>query len=130
MKSHQLTSGLILLSTHLSQVTAWGAMGHETVAYVAQNFVTDDTKTYFQDILGDTSSSYLASVAPWADTFRYTSFVSRIPLSSLANRKLEQELSLHHSISLMPKMIHLLLVGWNFRGIVAILVLLLLLIIM
>lgn len=73
MRSQQLAfSGLVLLSTQLSQVAAWGAMGHETVAYVAQNFVTDATKTYFQDVLGDTSSSYLASVAPWADTFRYT----------------------------------------------------------
>lgn len=41
-------------------------IGHETIAYVASNFVSSATMTYFQDILGDTSASYLASVAPWA----------------------------------------------------------------
>ncbi|KAI1359965.1 nuclease S1 precursor [Xylaria arbuscula] len=53
-------------------VAAWGAMGHETVAYVASNFVTADTKAYFQDLLDDTSADYLASVASWADSYRYT----------------------------------------------------------
>lgn len=70
-----LISGLVLLlSSQLPLVTAWGAMGHETIAYVAQNFVTDDTATYFQGILGDTSDSYLASVAAWADSYRYTRY--------------------------------------------------------
>lgn len=72
MRSQQLASGLVLLSSQLSKVAAWGAMGHETIAYVAQNFVLAETATYFQDILGDTSSSYLATVAPWADTYRET----------------------------------------------------------
>jgi len=73
MRSQQIAaSGLVLLSSQLPVVAAWGAMGHETVAYVASNFVTSATKTYFQDVLGDTSASYLASVAPWADTYRYT----------------------------------------------------------
>jgi len=72
MRSQQLVPGLVLLSSQLPRVAAWGAMGHEAIAYVAQNFVTSDTETYFQDILGDTSSSYLANVAPWADTYRYT----------------------------------------------------------
>lgn len=53
-------------------VAAWGAMGHEAVAYVASNFVSADTKAYFQDLLGDTSADYLASVASWADSYRYT----------------------------------------------------------
>ncbi|KAI0165500.1 nuclease S1 precursor [Xylariaceae sp. FL1272] len=51
---------------------AWGAMGHETVAYIASNFVSSATKSYFQDLLGDTSNDYLASVASWADSYRYT----------------------------------------------------------
>ncbi|KAI1481574.1 S1/P1 nuclease [Daldinia eschscholtzii] len=52
---------------------AWGAMGHETVAYIASNYVSSSTKSFFQDLLGDTSADYLASVAPWADSYRYTS---------------------------------------------------------
>lgn len=52
---------------------AWGAMGHETVAYIATNFVAASTKTYFQSLLGDTSTDYLASVASWADSYRVSS---------------------------------------------------------
>lgn len=50
----------------------WGTLGHTTVAYVATNFVDKQTHDYFQTLLGNTSSSYLASVATWADSFRYT----------------------------------------------------------
>lgn len=56
----------------VTSVSAWGYVGHETVAYVATNFVADSTKTFFQDILGDTSDDYLASVAAWADEYKYT----------------------------------------------------------
>ncbi|OCK98191.1 S1/P1 nuclease [Cenococcum geophilum 1.58] len=56
----------------LPGVNAWGTLGHDTVAYIAQNFVTSATKTFCQNILGDTSTSYLANVATWADTYRYT----------------------------------------------------------
>ena len=52
---------------------AWGDLGHQTVAYIAQNFVSDDTAKWAQGILDISNSSYLASVAPWADTFRYSS---------------------------------------------------------
>ncbi|MCJ1476195.1 hypothetical protein MMC13_004860 [Lambiella insularis] len=52
-------------STH-----AWGELGHSTIAYVASNFLTPATVKYCRTILGDTSASYLASVAPWADTYR------------------------------------------------------------
>jgi len=51
---------------------AWGDLGHETVAYVATDFVTAATKAWAQKILGDTTTSYLANVATWADTYRYT----------------------------------------------------------
>lgn len=53
-------------------VEAWGAFGHETVAYVATNFVAASTKTYFQTLLGDTSADYLATVSTWADSYRST----------------------------------------------------------
>ncbi|KAK9771236.1 putative Nuclease S1 [Seiridium cardinale] len=63
----------LLSAAALPGAMAWGAMGHETVAYVATNFVAAATKTYFQNLLGDTSTDYLASVASWADSYRYTS---------------------------------------------------------
>lgn len=43
-----------------------------TVAFIAQNFVQSHTKTFFQTILKNTSSAYLADVATWADSYRYT----------------------------------------------------------
>lgn len=51
---------------------AWGSLGHETVAYVASHYVKTATKNWAQNILGDTSTDYLANVATWADSYRYT----------------------------------------------------------
>lgn len=62
----------LLSAAALPGAMAWGAMGHETVAYIASNYVSSATKSYFQDLLGDTSADYLASVAAWADSYRYT----------------------------------------------------------
>ncbi|CAE6442063.1 unnamed protein product [Rhizoctonia solani] len=47
---------------------AWGALGHRTVAVVAQNYLSSATKTWVSNILGDT----LVNVATWADDYRYT----------------------------------------------------------
>jgi hypothetical protein len=52
---------------------AWGDMGHEAIAYIAQDFVTPQTATFVQNALSDTSTSYMANAATWADTYRYTS---------------------------------------------------------
>jgi hypothetical protein len=70
MKLRSLAAALAL--TRLPSVQAWGGLGHETVAFVATNFVHRDTQAYFQNLLQDDSSSYLASVATWADSFRYS----------------------------------------------------------
>ncbi|KAH6646915.1 S1/P1 nuclease [Truncatella angustata] len=56
----------------LPGVTAWGSLGHITVAYIASNFVKEDTATYFQDLLRNDTEHYLAGVATWADSIRYT----------------------------------------------------------
>lgn len=67
-----LASPILLSLSLLPQAYSWGTLGHETVAYVASNFVSPSTEAYFQAILHNTSSSYLAQVATWADSFRYT----------------------------------------------------------
>ena len=54
-------------------VIAWGAMGHEAIAYIAQDFVTSKTASFIQNALSDTSTSYMANAATWADSYRYTS---------------------------------------------------------
>ncbi|KAK6077808.1 s1 p1 nuclease [Seiridium cupressi] len=51
---------------------AWGTLGHATVAYVAQNYVSDEVATWAQGLLADTSTSYLANIASWADDYRET----------------------------------------------------------
>lgn len=68
----RFTALALLSAAALPGAMAWGAMGHETVAYIASNYVSAATKSYFQDLLGDTSADYLASVASWADSYRYT----------------------------------------------------------
>ncbi|KAI1470702.1 nuclease S1 precursor [Daldinia caldariorum] len=64
---------LLSAAAALPGALAWGAMGHEAVAYVASNYVSASTRTFFQALLDDTSADYLASVAAWADSYRYTS---------------------------------------------------------
>lgn len=72
MQPKLLPTLLTLHLTTLPSTSAWGTLGHTTVAYIASNFVQPSTEAYFQNILHNTSSSYLASVATWADSFRYT----------------------------------------------------------
>jgi hypothetical protein len=47
-------------------------LGHITVAYIASHFVNNQTTSYFQQLLRDDSEDYLADVATWADSIRYT----------------------------------------------------------
>ncbi|KAK3935225.1 nuclease S1 [Diplogelasinospora grovesii] len=54
------------------QVLAWGGFGHITVAYIASNFVSSNTASYFQGLLRNGTQDYLAGVATWADSIRYT----------------------------------------------------------
>lgn len=62
----------ILALAGLRGVFAWGSLGHQTIAYIAQHYVAESTETWAQSILNDTSSSYLANIATWADSYRYT----------------------------------------------------------
>lgn len=66
-------SSLVLFITLLPSAYAWGTLGHETVAYIAQNLVQDSTAQWAQGILEDASSAYLANYATYADSYRYTS---------------------------------------------------------
>lgn len=53
----------LCLSPLLPSIHAWGTLGHQTVAYVATNFVAEETRDYFQTLLKNTTGSYLAGVA-------------------------------------------------------------------
>lgn len=61
---------LLPLLAALPLASAWGALGHTTVAYLAQNFVSPKTARFAQQLLNDTSPAYLATVATWADSYR------------------------------------------------------------
>ncbi|KAI1104010.1 S1/P1 nuclease [Jackrogersella minutella] len=65
-------SGIVLGALLLPRAIAWGSLGHITVAYIASNFVKDNTAAYFQDVLQNDTEHYLAGVATWADSIRYT----------------------------------------------------------
>ncbi|KAK4216610.1 S1/P1 nuclease [Rhypophila decipiens] len=70
MKLSPLIIGAV--TTLSGQTWAWGGFGHITVAYIASNFVSPKTATYFQTLLGNSTDDYLAGVATWADSVRYT----------------------------------------------------------
>ena len=68
----RLSAALMAVVAAAPTALAWGAMGHQAIAYIATNFVSASTKTYFQGLLGDTSGDYLAAVSTWADSYRST----------------------------------------------------------
>ncbi|GAW15468.1 hypothetical protein ANO14919_048790 [Xylariales sp. No.14919] len=63
---------LFLGASVLPGAVAWGSLGHITIAYIASNFVKESTETYFQGLLRNDTEHYLAGVATWADSIRYT----------------------------------------------------------
>lgn len=63
---------LLALLPLLPSVSAWGTLGHDTVAFIAQNFISNKTAAFTQRLLNDSSSAYLANIATWADSYRYT----------------------------------------------------------
>ncbi|KAK4168685.1 putative nuclease S1 precursor [Cladorrhinum sp. PSN259] len=63
---------LAVSAAALPGVLAWGGFGHITVAYIASNFVSSDTTSYLQTLLRNDTGDYLAGVATWADSARYS----------------------------------------------------------
>ena len=57
---------------NLPGAVAWGTLGHETVAWIAQSLIADDTASYVKTALGSTASDYMANVSTWADSYRYS----------------------------------------------------------
>ncbi|TBU44833.1 nuclease Le1 [Dichomitus squalens] len=54
-------------------VLAWGNLGHETVGYVAQDFLAPKALAFVQSSLGSTYNETLGAAATWADSIKYTS---------------------------------------------------------
>ncbi|KAH7631288.1 S1/P1 nuclease [Sordaria sp. MPI-SDFR-AT-0083] len=65
------TSVVLPVVLQAAAVSAWGKLGHATVASVAQQYLTPNTVKQVQAILGDKSTTYMGNIASWADSFRY-----------------------------------------------------------
>jgi hypothetical protein len=65
------SSILFLSFVCATPAVAWGTVGHATVATIATKFLTSEASDFVSSILG--SGTTMASVASWADSFRYTS---------------------------------------------------------
>ncbi|KAI0172514.1 S1/P1 nuclease [Hypoxylon sp. FL1284] len=65
-------NGVVAGVSLLPGAMAWGSLGHITVAYIATNFVKNETAAFLQGVLQNETEHYLAGVATWADSIRYT----------------------------------------------------------
>ncbi|KAL6242975.1 hypothetical protein RBB50_010075 [Rhinocladiella similis] len=69
-----MKSAVILLPSLFTPVAkAWGGLGHETIAWIAQSYASSTTAAAIKDILDSKQSDYMANVSTWADSYRYTS---------------------------------------------------------
>ncbi|EPQ59993.1 nuclease Le1 [Gloeophyllum trabeum ATCC 11539] len=66
-----LKYSLLGLSAFVRGTSAWGALGHETVGYIAQEFLTSGALSFVKSSLGSTYNQSLGSAATWADNVRY-----------------------------------------------------------
>lgn len=73
MPSTLFITAAIFLGSLTQLTNAWGSLGHETIAWIAQSYVDSTTKSTVQSILASTQPDYMANVSTWADTYRYTS---------------------------------------------------------
>ncbi|KAF8528471.1 nuclease Le1 [Hysterangium stoloniferum] len=62
----------IIASVLLSGVSAWGEVGHETIGFIAMQFLAPKAKTFVTTTLANNFSGNLGPGAPWADTVRST----------------------------------------------------------
>ncbi len=70
MQPHHLL--LLPCLIHLRGAVAWGTLGHQTVAWIAQSLISDETALYVQRALDSAASDYMANISTWADTYRYS----------------------------------------------------------
>ncbi|PON28562.1 hypothetical protein TGAM01_v202409 [Trichoderma gamsii] len=68
----KLSNAVAYSLVSLPGAMAWGGLGHVTTAFVASNFVANTTEAYLKQLLGSQDADYMAKVASWADSIRYT----------------------------------------------------------
>ncbi|KAI0704391.1 nuclease Le1 [Cerioporus squamosus] len=63
---------LSVLTVAARPAAAWGALGHEAVGYIAQEFLAPEALAFVQSSLGSTYNESLGAAATWADSIKYT----------------------------------------------------------
>lgn len=64
---------LLLLSLlRVPTAQAWGTLGHETIAQIAQNSLSSSAASFVRSTLSNSQTDYMANVSTWADSYRYT----------------------------------------------------------
>ena len=69
-KMHSYTTAALAVLILSPIVSAWGVVGHATVATIAHNYLTPAGKTYVASILGEGVT--IPSISSWADNYRET----------------------------------------------------------
>lgn len=67
-----MLSRIYFFSIFICLTFGWGYIGHDTTAYLAYNWLTDETKTYLLDTYNITSRDQFVATATWADTVKET----------------------------------------------------------
>jgi S1/P1 Nuclease len=68
-KTSVLLTFLSLWTLNLPTVLAWGNIGHRTIAYLAEKYLSPGATTYVSSLLGDTD---ISDAAIWADQVKRT----------------------------------------------------------
>lgn len=66
---HSITITALFALT--GQVACWGGLGHRTVGYLAQKYLTEDAVKLFDDLIKPTDSFDISDAAVWADGIRH-----------------------------------------------------------
>jgi hypothetical protein len=70
MKTPYLAAVILAFAGH---VAAWGQVGHETVGYIAMEFLATKAAAFVKNTIPAKYNNSLGPAAPWADTVRYLS---------------------------------------------------------
>lgn len=60
----------ILLAAAARPVVSWGNVGHRTVGYLAEKYLTDEAAAIYGDLLANDRNYDFSDAATWADTLR------------------------------------------------------------
>lgn len=72
MPKHMIAAALAFLFLQTTPAFAWGSEGHQIIALIAADRLTDTARRQVSDLLGGDARSRMAEVSTWADAIRRT----------------------------------------------------------